>query len=523
MGAAGWGFRHPLMQEACYETLLKRERRALHGAIGNALNASEGDSDRAPASVVARHFEYAERWSDAAEAYQRAGVDSERLFVNRGALELFDRARKMLDHLPQKAATAPGLSVRIEASAARVHLRIGGYADALDSVERGQRLATAPEDVAELLRLSALAHIHTGRTDQAEVQLREAAEIASRGSGDRGVLLTALCDLSDLLQQANRLDEASEFLRDCRNQIPTSECPISIRADMLEGKIAHTRGRYEEALTFYERAYATAKRIGSLTELAGAANSMGTAARDRGDYASAESHQSEALELYKRIGDPAGVEFARNNLGTLAMSRGDLEGARLHLEGARAAARELGHVKGEAGAEANLAILANERGDGAGAVASAQAAITLLSGSQHEVLRNQILVVLAEGHLACRDAGAARAILSPLLGDEIEHQPAVVRAGAARGLGRAALLEDNPSEALHHLSHALELYESLTREQEAARTRFHMAEALVRSGNANKARAEIERARTSFVSMDAKRDIARADELLSQIPPDTAR
>jgi len=57
-------------------------------------------------------------------------------------------------------------------------------------------------------------------------------------------------------------------------------------------------------------------------------------------------------------------------------------------------------------------------------------------------------------------------------------------------------------------------YEGLRLEHETARTRLHLAGALGHVGLAERARNELERARQSFKSMRAQRDLERAERLL---------
>src|SRR3990172_1466087 len=51
-------FRHALVQEAAYETLLKAERKRLHGAVGEALERAYPDrlASREFAPILAVHF-----------------------------------------------------------------------------------------------------------------------------------------------------------------------------------------------------------------------------------------------------------------------------------------------------------------------------------------------------------------------------------------------------------------------------------------------------------------------------------
>ncbi|MFN4088800.1 MAG: tetratricopeptide repeat protein, partial [Alphaproteobacteria bacterium] len=208
-----------------------------------------------------------------------------------------------------------------------------------------------------------------------------------------------------------------------------------MRLDILEGRLAHTAGRFGDAARSFRAAYDAAEALGSLSEQARACNYMGDAARDRGDYADAEALFGRALDLWTRIGDAEGVAGANNNLANLAMSRGDLAGAAHRHRLALDAFAQIGNVNGEALARANLAILALERGEPADAVVQAGRALALLGDPATAFLHALTRVVLGEGHLAEGDLDAAERVFRNVLDDA---PPPLAVAGADRGLGRIA-------------------------------------------------------------------------------------
>ena len=73
-----WRFRHELLREIAAEVAPPSVRRTLHGKVGDAL-ASGADPDW---GLIAGHYERADRFDDAADAYERAVTDAWR----RGAL-----------------------------------------------------------------------------------------------------------------------------------------------------------------------------------------------------------------------------------------------------------------------------------------------------------------------------------------------------------------------------------------------------------------------------------------------------
>jgi predicted ATPase len=65
-------FKHALVQDAAYSTLLRGARRALHGRIAEALLSASDTTDIAP-EIVALHMQGAERYTEAISYWRKAG------------------------------------------------------------------------------------------------------------------------------------------------------------------------------------------------------------------------------------------------------------------------------------------------------------------------------------------------------------------------------------------------------------------------------------------------------------------
>ncbi len=80
-GAGNWRFHHELLREVAAEVSPPTMRRRLHSRIADALVAASADANP-EWPLVARHYESAERFDEAARAHQKASADARR----RGAL-----------------------------------------------------------------------------------------------------------------------------------------------------------------------------------------------------------------------------------------------------------------------------------------------------------------------------------------------------------------------------------------------------------------------------------------------------
>ncbi len=87
-----FAFRHALTREAVVATLMQRERKAMHLAVGKAIERWAGSPGDAWAAPLGYHFYHASAWQPAVEYSERAGEQAQALFAPREALTHFTRA-----------------------------------------------------------------------------------------------------------------------------------------------------------------------------------------------------------------------------------------------------------------------------------------------------------------------------------------------------------------------------------------------------------------------------------------------
>ena len=88
-------FKHALVQDAAYSTLIRGARRDLHARIADALLVASHTENVAP-EILALHMQSADRAAEAIEYWRLAGEQSARRANNREAVAHFNRALKLL-------------------------------------------------------------------------------------------------------------------------------------------------------------------------------------------------------------------------------------------------------------------------------------------------------------------------------------------------------------------------------------------------------------------------------------------
>ncbi len=140
-------FRHVLIQDAAYDSLLKSDRRQLHLAVGDVLERLYPDRREELAGQLAVHFSEAGEAGRAAVYFILAGDRAARGFANREAINLYTRGLVQLsgDSLDR---------IRVLQSRARIYEIVGEFDKAdkdLDSALQQARKAGQTRDEWQLL------------------------------------------------------------------------------------------------------------------------------------------------------------------------------------------------------------------------------------------------------------------------------------------------------------------------------------------------------------------------------------
>src|SRR6185295_8071437 len=96
-------FKHGLLQDAAYSTLLRDRRRSLHASIGQAIEDLFPEIVESQPEVVARHRTEAGLMKQAAVHWQRAGELALRRSAGSEALTHFSNALRLLEEMPDSA------------------------------------------------------------------------------------------------------------------------------------------------------------------------------------------------------------------------------------------------------------------------------------------------------------------------------------------------------------------------------------------------------------------------------------
>ncbi len=340
-------FKHVLVSDAIYSTLLKAERSDLHGQVGEAIEALYPDRTSDLVELLARHYAWSARSDRALYYLILAGRQEARNYANQQARESFEQALSILtriDHVPEQEVDAhTGLGDVLvftgEYPAALLHYQAA--LAALDSLERSQ---TAPQRSALLRKLSTV-HERQGNYDPALAALTE-AHTALAGLPDPDPVEQAwiLNATGWIHLRRGSLEAAEEALQHALALVDgSSEYDVIASIYNRLGGLAYQKGLLEDASTWTRRSLELRQRIGDVNAVARSYNNLGLLSWRRGDWNSALDNFKRSVDLHGSLGDVEGTLEINSNLGLVYLEQGDFENALRSFRQALTSAQQIGH------------------------------------------------------------------------------------------------------------------------------------------------------------------------------------
>jgi class 3 adenylate cyclase/predicted ATPase len=144
-------FKHALVQDAAYGTLLRQPRRALHARIAEALEGQFADIVESQPELLARHCTEAGLIERAVPMWVQAGSNAARTSASTEALRHFNKALDLARSMPDdKARNRHELAVQINLGHVHVTAKGFGAPEAGAAYARARDLASDLQDQAQL-------------------------------------------------------------------------------------------------------------------------------------------------------------------------------------------------------------------------------------------------------------------------------------------------------------------------------------------------------------------------------------
>ncbi|HEX8557872.1 MAG TPA: protein kinase [Pyrinomonadaceae bacterium] len=362
-GAREYTFKHALLRDVTYESVLRRDRREYHRRAADWLARHSGGRVGEYAGLIAGHYESARSHEDAAEWYGRAGRQARETYAPETAIRYY---RKALEHLAARGAAGGEEDTALDALRLEWHEGLGEalrvqarYSEAVEAYGRMRAAAEALRaKPAQARAWNEMALVQSSQGDnRATFESTRRAEALAREAGGGVELARALYLQS---QVCSRLGDprAAMTLADRALALVDGlgDEGRRVRAECLKslGMAYHTLGQFEQAEEFKGLSLAIYRELGDRRYVGNLVNSLGETARLLGDYRKAFERYSEALQIAREIGNRNGAILYLSNLGGARVGLGEYAEAESDLR----RTIELASAAGYVGVSENYRFLA---------------------------------------------------------------------------------------------------------------------------------------------------------------------
>jgi predicted ATPase/class 3 adenylate cyclase len=512
-----YSFKHGMMQEVCYRSMLTRNRRTYHRKIARYLaerqsaNHLESESHDA---LIAHHAFLGQDWARALRYQFLAGRQAQKLFANHEAIDHFRKALESAENLGVDATAAQRLTIHMELG--ELLTLTSQYQAAHDHLDRSFSLATARgnrDAQAHICRWRARMHERLGEYPAALEQVAQGLEILDRAETTEAAELRLIAGLIHTRQgdYDQALDDCQEGLRIAH---ALDEVTALARAYTLLGVINRQLGMSVLAIEYFEQAFALYERADDLQGQAISHNQMANAYFDLAQWEEAKQHYNQARETFDRIGNVYHRAFADNNLGGIARNQGRLDEAlRFYRAGLETLERSGGSTYVLGVFHMNLGATFVRRGEIDAARDHLQQAETLFAEAQAQNFLPELHRHFGAVALHAEEPAEAAAHGRQALELARQLTMRAEEGGALRVLGEADAAQGDVDAAAERLLESVSILEEVGDEYERARSQLSLAQLCVANGKPEAGNESLAAAIATFERLGAEMDLRAAREL----------
>jgi len=509
-----FAFKHVLLQEAAYQTLLRKERRELHLRLAEALEGEAAGT--AALALLVHHYRQAEVWEKAFRYAVQAGDAAASLSALQEALEYYDTALRIAEERPDSVSDYT-LLFRAQLSRCEILPFLGRYEEAQRSFE--ELLAQHPASAARARIHGGLGRLHNlqGNLRLARRHLEQALHLLESDS-DPGERASAHRDLAHVLEMKRDYARARDHAGRALALAETHGLRTHLReVRRILFSIHFYAGDLEQALRYAEETLAQARQDNDPLVIGRSRIDLANLLLFKGDIVEALRQAGEAVELSARLRLDVPLILAQTTLAQIYVEQGRVAEAAGIIDTVQdlVQQRRMG-PRWHAAAQRGRALIALARGDWAAAVEHLDDAKA--QDERAGIARNlpKIHRLLAEAYLGLEDLTTARTHALAVKRLERGGGP-IEKPGALRVLGMIARERGTLKRAVALLEEGRSLMAPRRGSGEYARTLVELARTVARMGRREEARRLMEESLAIYRRLGALPLVQVAQQLASEL------
>jgi adenylate cyclase len=372
-GEESYSFRHALMSDAIYGTLLQRTRKELHGKIGSAIELLYQDRLEDQAELLASHFQVSFLLEKALHYLILAGQKAARRFANAQSRQHFEAALSLLDSV----AHSDEQTMQVHEGLGESLLITGDYQGARGHFEAVLELIHARQPAREewsaaICEQAAMHHRKIATTferqgdyEKALAQLSQAQQILDKAPAPAPVeQASVLNDLGWIYFRRGNPDLAENYLLEALPLVEnTADYAVTASIYNRLGGIKFQQDQLDLTVEYTLKGLALREKIGDTAAVARSYNNLGLISWKAGSWSDALSYLERSFNLQLKLGDAVAMIDLHTNQGLLQLDRGETQQAEYHLKQALAESQLIGHGRLIAQAYLNLTFYSVQTGE----------------------------------------------------------------------------------------------------------------------------------------------------------------
>lgn len=540
-------FRHALLHDIAYESILYSQRRELHRRVAQRieeLNTGHLDEHLA---LLARHYFLAEDWDVSFRFHLTAGVRAQNHYANQEALALYATALDIAPRLKRGMENGRSLSRDNQP----------------DLFAILYPLFPTILQVAELYERTGYVYVRIGEYHRAHKPYMEALNLINQLNEEKErwnaeekhfpipnwQLSTTIVRLhrhiANLQEQLANYDMAFDWLERGMSLVMSESQGELARCYLVGSRLYYNQGEFDKCLEWAQQGRAVAESIGNTIDQAHASLLMGILWRDRGafdlsipaleqartllDLMKDASHLSDALrnlgdayfcvgrwqdtakcyqkslQISENVGDVQGMAHASTSLANLMVRRGDLQIAEDLYQYSRSQFSRIGSLLG-------LAIINYHQGEvlliqhePRNALHHFRESMTSLERVKARNYLARVLHMAAEAALTLEDTEQALGYISRSQVIASELGMAVEEAVAYRVMGQIALQQQDYTCAAQYLEQSYEMLQKMGHRYEIGLVLYWQAQLYARTDKQVQVLSLLQEAEQIFKELRARR------------------